>query len=451
MLWYAAGNMEGKGFTFWIDEVKFEKLGTIAHPQFTIFDGADQTETSFKGVIKNISGISAIFNMPSGVNEAFAISSAYFEFASSDPSIATVDEKGLITVTGGPGSTLISAKVGETPAKGSLMIQSIGNFQLAPIPTHPPQSVISIFSDAYTNVPVDYYNGYWAPWQTTLSADFEAEGDHVLHYTNFNFVGIQFSSPTINATAMTHMHMDIFIPVSLSANARFRIELVNLSSGGTGLYTTTITPAQTQQWISLDIPLSSFTGMTGRSNLWQIIFVDVNDNIPSFYADNIYFYNAGAAPPPPSQPTTAPPTPSHSAANVLAIYSQAYTQVPGTDFYPGWGQETVVSEVQIQGVRTLKYQGLNYQGIQLGSNQNVSGMQFLHVDYWTANSNDLRIFLISPGPIETPYSLSVPTTGWSSVAIPLSAFAPVNLSEVFQLKFEGNGDIFIGNIYFRRN
>jgi len=40
----------------------------------------------------------------------------------------------------------------------------------------------------------------------------------------------------------------------------------------------------------LDIPLSSFVGLTSRTNLWQIIFEDITNNIPSFYADNMYFH-----------------------------------------------------------------------------------------------------------------------------------------------------------------
>jgi hypothetical protein len=102
-----------------------------------------------------------------------------------------------------PGNT---ARMGDVPANGSLTIQSVGAFQHAPTPMHPADKVISIFSDAYTNVAVDYYNGYWAPYQTTLSADFEVNGDHILHYTDFNFVGIEFSSPTVNASEMTHLH-----------------------------------------------------------------------------------------------------------------------------------------------------------------------------------------------------------------------------------------------------
>jgi len=60
------------------------------------------------------------------------------------------------------------------------------------------------------------------------------------------------------------------------------------------------------------------------------------------------------------------------------------------------------------------------------------------------------VFLISPGPVETSYTLTVPTTGWSSLDIPLSEFAPVDMGDVIQLKFEGNGDIYLDNIYFHK-
>lgn len=448
MFFYSVAPADGKGFTFWIDEVKFEKLGTIAYPRFTILNGQDQEETAFTGVSKVISGLTSLFNLPTGIDQAVNIAPAYFEFISSDPAIATVDESGKVMVVGGPGVAEITARVGDVTAKGSLTVQSQGAFQHAPTPTQDPANVISIFSDAYPNVPVNYYNGYWEPWQTTLSADFEVNGDHVLHYTNFNFVGIEFSAPTVDATAMTHMFLNIYIPDILPANSQFRIEIVDSGTGGTGLYTTTISVAQSQQWISLNIPFSNFSGLGSRANLAQIIFVDVNNNISSFYADNIYFYNDGTPPP---APTTPAPVPTRPAANVIAVYSDAYTVIPGTNVNPDWGQATSFSEIQIQGNNTIRYGNLNYQGIELGSSQNLTTMGFLHLDFWTNNSTTLKVWLISPGPVETGYSLIVPTSGWTSIDIPLSAFAPVNLSNVIQLKFDGNGDIYLDNIYFFKN
>jgi hypothetical protein len=448
MFIYSAGPIDGKGYTFWVDELKFEKLGTIAHPHFTILNGQEQVETSFTGVSKTIGGLSGIYNLPSGVNQTISLSPAYFQFLSSNPSIASVDASGKVLIAGGPGNAVITAKVGEVTADGSFTVQSQGVYQHAPTPSQDADKVISIFSDAYANIPVNYYNGYWAPYQTTLSADFDVNGDHVLNYTDFNFVGIEFSSPTVDATSMTHLHVDLFIPNALAATGQIRLELVDLVANVTGTSTRSITPAQTQQWLSLDIPLASFSGLSKRTNLGQLIFVDVNNNISGFYADNIYFYNASTAP---AAPTTQAPVPTHPAANVISVYSDAYSSITGTDMNPNWGQATAVSVVQVQGNNTLKYAGLNYQGVQLGSSQNVSAMAYLHLDYWSATSTSLKVFLISPGPVETAYTLQVPTTGWRSLDIPLSSFAPVNMSDVIQLKFEGNGDIFLDNIYFRKN
>ena len=193
-----------------------------------------------------------------------------------------------------------------------------------------------------------------------------------------------------------------------------------------------------------------FTSRIGDPNTVDqdqiIIFPDFNaraaDNV--CYFDNITFsaQTGGAG------PAVAAPTPTIPAADVMSVFSDVYPGVAGTDFNPNWGQATVVTQPLIQGDTTLLYTGLNYQGIQLGSNIDVSGMTYLHVDFWTDNSTALNVFLISPGPVETPFALTVPTAGWWSVDIPLSAFAPVDLTDVFQFKFDGNGDIYLDNIYF---
>jgi hypothetical protein len=450
MFFYSEGPENDKGYTFWIDELKFENLGTIAHPEFSILNGETQTETSFVGVTKNVSDLRASFNLPTGVNQEISLSPAYFNFQSTDENIATVSSEGVVTVTGGPGSAEISASVGDVEAVGGLIIQSVGEFEAAPIPDKDPSDVISLFSDAYDNSPVDYYNGYWEPYQTTLSADFEVDGDHILHYTNFNFVGIQFSSPTIDASEMTHLYFDLYIPNTLPGDAQFKIELVNEGTEGSAVYSRSISVDQSQQWIRMDIPFDAFTGLSDRSRLYQIIFVSENPNMTSFYADNIFFYNNGSAPPPADEPSTPAPVPTVPAADVISVFSDSYTAIAGTDLNPSWGQATVVTQIQIEGNSTLKYAGLNYQGIQLGSSQDLSAMTHLHLDFWSANSTSVMVFLISPGPVETPYTLTVPTTGWSSIDIPLSEFAPVDMSDVIQLKFEGNGDIYLDNIYFHK-
>jgi len=294
---YAAGTQEtgGRGYTFWIDEIKFEKLGTIAHPRPTIAFGTDIIETSFIGVNTDIKGIQYVVNMPNAEDLQVNISPLYYEFKSSDPSVATVSERGVIS-TVGEGTTKITATLGARQAIGSVTLNPLGNFTPAPNPTRPATNVISIFSDVYQNVPVNYYNGYWAPWQTTVSNDFSVQGNNILNYNIFNFVGIEFSSPTVNATSMTHLHMDVYFPDAIILGRELRIIVVDFGAdrafgGGDDTRHSTTFRAPTLvsgRWIPIDISFASMTGLTNRNNLAQIILEGGDSS--SLYVDNIYFY-----------------------------------------------------------------------------------------------------------------------------------------------------------------
>lgn len=294
MFFYSTGPVDGKGYTFWIDELKFEKLGTVAHPVPAILNGNDETGTLFTGVTRPISGLQTSFNMPDGTDLAVGVSTAYFKFQSSDTLIAKVDATGTVTA-GINGTAVITGTLSGVPAGGSLTITSRGVFPHAPTPSHTADNVISLFSNSFTNRPVDYYNGFWAPFQTTQSADFEVLGDDVLNYTNFNFVGIQFSAPTIDATAMTHFHVDIYLPNALASGTQFKIQLVDFGADGVfagsdnSSHTLTFTAPTlvSQSWVSFDIPFSSFTNLRARAHLAQVIFEGTN--LTNFYADNIYF------------------------------------------------------------------------------------------------------------------------------------------------------------------
>lgn len=450
LFWYSEGAENNLGYTFWIDNLKYEKLGTIAHASPAIMGGVDSTQQTFIGSNITLSGLTDTFNMASGINQTVAVAPSYYTFTSSDMTVASVNELGVVSVLGG-GTCVIKATLGGVQALGSLTLNSLGVFTPAPTPLQNASNVISIFSNAYTNVPVEYYNGYWAPYQTTQGqADVHINGDDIIKYSQFNFVGMQFSQPTINATTMTHVHLDLKVQHATGTGNSIKIALNDFGSdavygGGNDSgfnYTYNNPSLGGGSWISIDLPLSSFTGLTSRAHLAQVV-LESNSGITDLLVDNVYFYAVQTA------PTTAAPTPPVPAANVISVFSDAYTNIAGTVLNPNWGQATVVTQTPIAGNNTLKYTGLNYQGIQLGSSQNVSGMTFLHIDYYTANSTALNTYLISTGPVEKAKALTVPTSaGWGSVEIPLSNFSPVNLADVIQLKFDGNGTIYLDNIYF---
>jgi hypothetical protein len=95
---------------------------------------------------------------------------------------------------------------------------------------------------------------------------------------------------------------------------------------------------------------------------------------------------------------------------------------------------------------------LNYQGTEFIA-QDVSGMTYLHIDYWTDNSTALNFFVISQTPtVDSDYhTFALVSEQWVSVDIPLTTFPNVDLTDVFQFKVEGNGTIYWDNFYFYSN
>ena len=157
----------------------------------------------------------------------------------------------------------------------------------------------------------------------------------------------------------------------------------------------------------------------------------------------------------PTGPTASAPTPpAYSAPKVISIFSDAFTNVAGTNFNPGWGQSTAVSTIQIGTDNVLEYSNLNYQGTQFGSDVNASTMKFLHIDVWTANETTLQIFPIMKGDALEKYFDLAPFTlnQWNSYDIPLTAFTSqgLDLSDLIQFKIVGAGGntVYLDNIYF---
>lgn len=300
----------------------------------------------------------------------------------------------------------------------------------APTPDFPADSVISVFSGAYTNVGLDYPN-----WGQSTVLEFPLiEGNETMKLGGLNYQGIQFTE-ALNVTTKGYLHLDVWTANSTSFN-------VYLISPGPVERAFAVT-VPTQGWAKVIVPLSHFSGVD-LTNVFQMKF-DGNGDV---FVDNLLFYGDGTYGNSETELSVAAPTPTREASKVISIFSDAYTDLDGINLNPNWGQATQVSFVEIEGNNTMKYTGLNYQGIELGRSIDVTNMSHLHLNVWTANSTVLKVFIISPGPVETPKTITVPTDGWSTVEIPLTDFSPVNLTDVFQFKFEGNGDVFIDNIYF---
>ncbi len=160
---------------------------------------------------------------------------------------------------------------------------------------------------------------------------------------------------------------------------------------------------------------------------------------------------------PPATVTEAAPNPTNNQEDVISIYSDSYTNVSGTNLNPYWGQTTQVSFEDIEGNNMMKYDNFNYQGSQLGTTQDLSLMEYVHIDVWT---EDATVILFTPISISTGEHLvsltPLNTETWNSYDIPLTDFTGVSMSDIHQLKFDGQQGVFpstvyLDNIYFWKN
>jgi hypothetical protein len=304
LFYFAEGyETDNIGYEIWFDDIIFEKTGLVTDPRPAL--DADPT-TAFIGAMLNITGTSVTFDVD-GTDMTVEHLPGYFTFSSSADTVAQVLDSTVKIV--GSGSATITGMLGTMPADGELVVTVADSPTTpAPPPTVPAEDVISVFSNAYDNIAVETF---LAPWSVNVEgASFQIDGDdiRVYLYSGVGWAGIDWapdSARTIDATEMTHFHIDVWVP---EGTGGFKVKLVDF--GPDGVYTTGAIPSDisqrelifhsgstpplvTGEWFILDIPLESFMngpeGMFSRAHLAQLV-ISANPSI--VFVDNIYFYRA---------------------------------------------------------------------------------------------------------------------------------------------------------------
>ncbi|MEY4522605.1 MAG: hypothetical protein RIT10_1790, partial [Bacteroidota bacterium] len=160
----------------------------------------------------------------------------------------------------------------------------------APNPTVPAANVISMFSNTYTNVPVDTWQ---AAWSQGFMNEIQIAGNATKKYTSLNFVGIEATGAnTLDLATMYKLHVDLWTPNSTT----FKVKLVDF--GANGIYAggddveheLTLSPTL-DSWNSYTLLLSDFTGLTTKNHVAQLIFSSLPGGTSVAYIDNVYFSN----------------------------------------------------------------------------------------------------------------------------------------------------------------
>ena len=160
----------------------------------------------------------------------------------------------------------------------------------APTPTRNAADVISLFSNAYINVPVDTWR---TSWSSGVLADITIAGNATKKYSALDFVGIETVSKQVDISGMTHMHIDVWSPDF----TLFGVKLVDIGADGAfgggndKEHQVDFNAPAKGQWVTLDIPLTSFTGLSTKKNIAQLILVGRPIVASTVFVDNVYFYN----------------------------------------------------------------------------------------------------------------------------------------------------------------
>lgn len=296
VFWFAAGTQgtNGSGYALWFDEIKFEKLGTVGKPTSTILDGLTSTIKSFNGSTINITGLDHIYNLTNGQDVKVISTAAYYNFTSSNPTVATVNDIGVITVLTA-GNAEITASVNGVLAKGKVIIESKGDFVGAPAPTKPQSDVKSIFSDSYTDATTSNFTPGFGG-STTVTDILTTSTGKIAQYSNNNYTGIMFTENPVDGTTMGFLHIDAYVE---NASTTIGIQIRDIGANktiNTDVNTgnpigddkdlrTTLSGFQAGVWKSFDIPLSGAI-QNQKGNLGALIVTGG----PNFILDNIYFY-----------------------------------------------------------------------------------------------------------------------------------------------------------------
>lgn len=225
-------------------------------------------------------------------------------YTSSNTSVATIIGNTTIHIVG-PGVTTITAnQAAATPflaGSTSTTLTVAAPIPAAPTPPNRPVAdVKSIFSDAYTPVTVmgytgedNTYNNSWCAANTTLV---QLDGNNTNKITGLGCEGITFLAGRFSAAGFTRFHMDIYTDTP-TQDKSFNFKFSNWSGGAgeTNAYQYSATNANVLPsvnpgaWISIDLPLTSFTAIGGTDNSDFVQFVITSD-LGTVYYDNIYLH-----------------------------------------------------------------------------------------------------------------------------------------------------------------
>jgi hypothetical protein len=275
------------GYNLWFDEIRFAKLDNLSVA--LSFIGSSIRRYFVGSTVGLADGITR-FDAPQGLIQ-LSHSSRYYDLSSSDPSVARPVARGEIKIVGEGTANIFGALEGFNAGGTVIMNGYLPPTRAAARPTLPAGRVISMFSDAYEDVPIDTWR---TDWSVAEFENYLVAGQKTKMYTDLNYVGVDFTSALIDATEMSYFHLDVYAPFG----TKFILKLVSFpgdlsSSLETAMeFRADTTPAfNAGSWSALEIALTDFDLPAGWdwSRMGQLVFQGSFD-VQLVLVDNVYWH-----------------------------------------------------------------------------------------------------------------------------------------------------------------
>ncbi len=299
MFLFAAGTAStgGVGYTIFLDEIRFENTNLVSLNGGGIQNGEDQVTSGNIGDTVTISNAFTEYNVTGGENSNSQLirlntAPAYFDFVSSNESVASVNELGEVTILSEEGFAVITASLNGSPTQGSL---TIGMEPLPPSPN------VDDSQASQVSLPVGFES-------TTLIYDIVGfEGAASAIEANPNPSGINQTGTVLRSTktegaqffAGTLLNLEAPIDFSTSeilsiktlspkADIPIRIALENQAIGGDSQVFIDVNTTVTNEWEEL---IYNFTGQLNPATAYDRVIVFF-EFIPEVAGDgSTYFYD----------------------------------------------------------------------------------------------------------------------------------------------------------------
>ncbi len=268
----------------------------------------------------------------------------------------------------------------------------------ATTPTEASSNVISIFSDAYTDVGAEFNPA----WDSADVTEISVAGDAVKMYSNMTTAGIDFAAQDVSSLG------SIKIDYWTEGAAFLKVKLVDYLDDGTWgpsdtdpNYEKEITHnvENFSIWNTITINLAEFDLPVGK--IGQILLT--SDKSKNVYIDNIYFSSTtiDVVVEPDPEPTTSATTPPERAPeNVSSILSPNYADHVFEEYQPSWGIGTL-TDFFIGDDKMWKVDGFEKFAVAdyTAPTFNINDMETFHLDIWTegkvSTGDKIKLQLVS--------------------------------------------------------